>query len=186
MHDYHYRNWKKKLSWGSYRSSSFFKFNILILKRFIKEMVTMQQEKDKHSAQIRYILLHRRKSGFRNTGSWNLLLSRNNNLGSNIFLIINLLRWNLKSKTITKSHHLDRIATLQCFIINNYYTTILISCFVFVPLLLLLFFFFQTWCEGMRGYNSSVRDLVVIWVIGTITQTFRLHLHNLQLYTGEE
>ncbi|RMX61567.1 hypothetical protein pdam_00020430, partial [Pocillopora damicornis] len=28
-------------------------FNILILKRFIKEMVTMQQEKDKYSAQIR-------------------------------------------------------------------------------------------------------------------------------------
>ena len=83
---------KKKLSWGSYRSISFFKFNILILERVIKEMVTMQQEKDKHSAQIRYILLHRRKSGFRNTGSWNLLLSRNNNLGSNIFLITNLLR----------------------------------------------------------------------------------------------
>ena len=38
----------------------------------------------------------------------------------------------------------------------------------------------------MRDDNSSVRDLVVIWVIGTITQTFRLQLHNLQLYTGEE
>ena len=76
---------KKKLSWGSYRSISFFKFNILILERIIKEMVTMQKEKDKHSAQIRYGLLHRRKSGFRNTGSWNLLLSRNNNLGSKIF-----------------------------------------------------------------------------------------------------
>ena len=33
---------KKKLSWGSYMSISFFKFNILILERFIKEMVTMQ------------------------------------------------------------------------------------------------------------------------------------------------
>ena len=71
--DYHYRN-SKNLSWGSYRFISFFKFNILILGRVIKEMVTMQQEKDKRSEQIRYGLLHRRKSGFRNVGSWNQLL----------------------------------------------------------------------------------------------------------------
>ena len=34
----------------------------------------MQQEKDKHSEQIRYGLLHKRKSGFRNIGSLNQLL----------------------------------------------------------------------------------------------------------------
>ena len=33
----------------------------------------MQQEKDKRSEQIRYGLLHRRKSGFQNVGSWNQL-----------------------------------------------------------------------------------------------------------------
>ena len=71
--DYHYQN-SEKLSWGSHGSIFFFKFNILILGRVIKEMVTMQQEKDKRSEQIRYGLLHRRKSGFRNVGSWNQLL----------------------------------------------------------------------------------------------------------------
>ena len=41
---------KKKTFIGLIRSISFFKFNILILERVIKEMVTLQQEKDKHSA----------------------------------------------------------------------------------------------------------------------------------------
>ena len=40
----------------------------------------MQQEKDKRSEQIRYGLLHRRKSGFRNVPSL-----ENNNLESNLF-----------------------------------------------------------------------------------------------------
>lgn len=42
----------------------------------------------------------------------------------------------------------------------------------------------KTWCEGMRDYDSSAWDLMVIWVTVTITQSFRLHLHDPQLYTG--
>ena len=51
----------------------------------------MQQEKDKRSEQIRYGLLHRRKSGFRNVPSL-----ENNNLESNLFK--NLPRKSPKSK----------------------------------------------------------------------------------------